>query len=69
MDKDKITEYIKRGLMLLVVVVLVYLILNPLVWICWGWFIIKGLALLLLGSIVSRVIFKKSLTELIFGDK
>ena len=69
MENNKIWEYLKRGLMLITVVALVYLILNPIIWICWGWFIVKGIALLLLATIVSRVVFKKSLKDLIFGEK
>lgn len=68
MDNKKAWDTVKRVLMLVTVVALVYLILNPIIWIAWGWFIVKGIALLLLATIVSRVVFKKSLRELIFGD-
>lgn len=65
----KTKEILKRAGMLAAVAAIVFLMIHPLMWITFGWIIIKILLLLLLATIVSRVAFKKSLTDLVFGDK
>ena len=73
MSKKDIQEWIVRLVKLVIVMAIVYLILNPIIWIMWGWAIMKVAGLALLGAIVSRIIFKKGLVELItdviFYDK
>ena len=73
MDKKNIMEWISRCIKLIIVMAIVYLILNPIIWIMWGWAIMKVAGLAILGAIVSRIVFKKGLIELItdviFYDK
>lgn len=62
-------DIVKRIIMLATVVGITVLLLHPVVWVTCGWAIIKWLLILLLAGIVARVVFKKSIKDLIFGDK
>ena len=61
-------EIIKRLVMIATVAGITVLLLNP-AWLAIGGFVvIKWLFILLLAGIVARVVFKKSIKEIIFGD-
>lgn len=62
-------DVIGRIVSLLVVIGVTTLIIHPFIWIGFSFVIVKWLLMLLLAAIVSRVIFKKSLKELITGRK
>ena len=64
----KLKQIAIRITKLLVVVAIVALLLNPVILVSGGFIILKWLLILLLAGIVARIVFKKSLRELIFGD-
>ncbi len=64
-----VKEVIKRIIMLLVVVGVTALLLHPGILIFGGFAIIKVLLILMLAGIVARIVFKKSIKDIIFGDK
>ena len=61
-------EIIKRIIMLLVVIGVTALLLHPGILIFGGFAIIKVLLILMLAGIVARIVFKKSIKDIIFGD-
>jgi len=62
MDKKELLGAIARAL---AVIAIVALLMNPAVLFTFGWLIAKVMLIALLATIVSRIVFKKSLTEII----
>ena len=61
-------DILKRIVRIVVVVVVTIMIIHPMIWLPFGWLIVKILLALLLAGIVARVVFKKSILDIILGD-